>query len=324
MMMTETVEVDLLKGTLLPPPPVENARAGSRWRVVGRWKSAAAAAPGTRSACVLACLALLALVVWCCWRGLADVRDVTGNHGQVLAAHVLWRWMIGSEREYLWLLRHKPFRTKVISVGVITFLADCTGQIMMHLQSIRGQRRSSARHTVLVTSDRHQKGKSLIRGFRLDVWRLIKFTLYGLLVNGPWLFLWYNLIAKYGPGDGLLNSLQKCVLEQLVLEPACISNYALWFHVTNRKPMRECLAWYRSEFLGLYRKNAIFWMPANFLNYFLGTGDFRVVFASVCSFFWTVFMNLLFNRKKEEPAKQKERSDGEWSGKATAYRCRAE
>ena len=51
----------------------------------------------------------------------------------------------------------------------------------------------------------------------------------------------------------------------------------------------------KMEFGGLLIKNAMFWIPANFCNYYLATQELRVVFSNLCSFFWNVYFSSRVN-----------------------------
>ena len=62
------------------------------------------------------------------------------------------------------------------------------------------------------------------------------------------------------------------------------------------------------EFGGLLIKNAMFWIPANFCNYYLATQELRVVFSNLCSFFWNVYFSSRVNTSFGSGRREKERS----------------
>lgn len=128
-----------------------------------------------------------------------------------------------------------------------------------------------------------------------DYVRLIRYSSYGLVVMGPFLYLWYSAMHLYGPDDTLVGAAQKALFEQITLEPLCISGYMVWDGAARRRPMAEVCGRLRTQFWGLLLKNAVFWMPANFSNYAAGTPDLRVLYANLCSLFWNVYFSAFVN-----------------------------
>eukprot|EP00177_Eucheuma_denticulatum_P004358 GFKZ01007919.1.p1 GENE.GFKZ01007919.1~~GFKZ01007919.1.p1 ORF type:complete len:305 (-),score=28.30 GFKZ01007919.1:271-1185(-) len=126
--------------------------------------------------------------------------------------------------------------------------------------------------------------------------RLFRYSLYGFIVMGPFLYLWYALMNEYGPEDDLRGSLQKCLFEQFTLEPICISLYIIYDGLICRRGWHETRRALDRQFLPLFFKNAVFWLPANFANYYIGTPDLRVVFANLCSLFWNIYFSTKVNR----------------------------
>ncbi|KAA8496460.1 Protein Mpv17 [Porphyridium purpureum] len=122
--------------------------------------------------------------------------------------------------------------------------------------------------------------------------RTLKFGSYGFGFMGPFLHLWYMFMHEYAPGDSFAGSLVKSIFEEVTLEPICIACFLLYDCLLNRKKPHEISARYRESFMSLWKKNAYFWIPGNFLNYYVGTPDFRVIFANCCSFWWNVYFSL--------------------------------
>lgn len=101
---------------------------------------------------------------------------------------------------------------------------------------------------------------------------------------------------EYGPDDDFKGALIKCLFEQITLEPICISLYMLYDGVLCRQSWSSIRDTLERQFFPLWAKNAIFWLPANFANYYIGTPDLRVVFANLCSLFWNIYFSAKVNR----------------------------
>ena len=164
-----------------------------------------------------------------------------------------------------------PLSSRAITAAVIFFIADTAAQLL-----------------------NRPKQRPLLASFSIP--RLCRYTSYGLIIMGPFLYIWYTAMNEYGPPDDLRGSLIKCLFDQLTLEPLCISLYILFDGILCQRGMKEINKTLSSKFLSLWFKNAVFWMPENFANYYIGTPDLRVVFANLCSLFWNIYFSSKVNR----------------------------
>lgn len=168
-------------------------------------------------------------------------------------------------------LHLNPLLSRAITAGIIFFIADVLAQLL--------KTRSS-----------------------FSLTRLLKYSFYGFSVMGPFLYLWYATMNEYGPDDDFKGALIKCLFEQITLEPICISLYMLYDGILCRQSWNSIRTTLERQFLPLWAKNAIFWLPANFANYYIGTPDLRVVFANLCSLFWNIYFSAKVNRTGGEKA----------------------
>lgn len=169
-----------------------------------------------------------------------------------------------------------PLLSRAITAGVIFFIADVLAQLL----------------------NRRAKGKTT-PVFSLA--RLARYSFYGVLMMGPFLYLWYALMNEYAPDDDLKGSLMKCLFEQITLEPICVSMYIIYDGFVCRRGVRSVRNALNAQFFPLWVKNAIFWLPANFANYYIGTPDLRVIFANLCSLFWNIYFSSKVNKIAPPP-----------------------
>lgn len=168
-------------------------------------------------------------------------------------------------RVYSRLLHYYPLLTRAVTTAGIMLLADLLGQLLSHTK----------------------------RG--IDAYRLLRYSSYGLLILGPFLHLWYVVMAAFGPDDDLGGSVRKALFEQFTMEPAIIFFYIAYDGLLQRRGVRATLARTRAELPSLWVKNCIFWLPANFSNYYIGTPELRVLFSNLCSLFWNTYFTLKVN-----------------------------
>lgn len=191
---------------------------------------------------------------------------------------------------YLRVLHSHPLVARALSAGVIFFVAD-----------LAAQRLSNSEAPFCYT-------------------RLARYSVYGATFMGPFLWVWYSLMNEYGPGDDLAGSLQKCIFEQITLEPLCIIFYILYDGLMLRRGWGATLLKLETMFLSLWFKNGVFWIPANFFNYYIGTPDLRVVFANLCSLFWNAYFSTKINNIAQGNAAVKSPSARTQGGGAGKYK----
>lgn len=194
--------------------------------------------------------------------GLIGFVSSSGTHPRVAR---IWRRFF---HWYLRVLHVRPLCVRSISAGIIFFFADVLAQ---RLAPVRGQRSA------------------------LCAARLARYSAYGALVMAPFLYAWYTVMGVLVPRDDLPAALAKCVFEQFTLEPFCIVMYIVYDAVVCSRGWRAASRKIASAFFPLWVKNAVFWMPANFCNYYIATPDLRVVFANLCSLFWNAYFSSKIN-----------------------------
>jgi len=132
-------------------------------------------------------------------------------------------------------------------------------------------------------------------GTAISLGRLFRYSTYGGFIIAPFLYYWYGAMNYYAPRDDIFAALAKCIFEQLTLEPSCIILYIIYDGLLCKRDWNSIMRRTRTCFFPLWVKNAIFWMPANFTNYYIATPDLRVVFSNLCSLFWNAYFSSKIN-----------------------------
>jgi len=104
------------------------------------------------------------------------------------------------------------------------------------------------------------------------------------------------MMHRFAPGDSFQGACVKAIFEQCTLEPICIFVYMIYDGIMQRKSVSEIRYNIKTQFFGLWMKNAMFWVPGNFSNYYWGTPELRVVFANMCSFWWNTYFSICMAR----------------------------
>lgn len=181
------------------------------------------------------------------------------------------RWLHYYQR----LLHVHPLSSRAITAAIIFFFADSIAQILHH---------NNNKH-----KNANRNRKTFVQVYSLK--RAMRYSVYGLIINGPFLFFWYDIMHRFGPPDDFHGSLLKAFFESLTLEPLVVFMYMVYDTILSRKTWWSLKQTFRAKFLAIWFANTIYWLPANFCNYYVGTPDMRVVFANTCSLFWNIYFS---------------------------------
>lgn len=197
------------------------------------------------------------------------------SHFIVVSGYQVWFTTKRHARRFLHyyqrLLHIYPLASRAISAGIIFFFADLIAQFL-------------------------NRPKQTPFSSTYSFGRNIRYCAYGLLLMGPLLYVWYSLMHRYGPPDTLRGSIQKALIENFTLEPGCIVIYVVYDAIVYRRPFSYVKRTIRTRLFPVWVNQCMFWFPANFSNYYIGTPDMRVIFSNLCSLLWNIYFSAKASR----------------------------
>ena len=119
----------------------------------------------------------------------------------------------------------------------------------------------------------------------------------GLLYFGPAAHAWYEMIFKLFPGTGLVSTLQKAALGQLIFGPSftCIF-FATSLMQSGNFSLGNWLRKIRQDLPGAWLAGIGFWPLVDLVSYSLISKDWIPLFVNVCSLIWTIYLSIVANR----------------------------
>eukprot|EP00980_Cylindrotheca_fusiformis_P013910 scaffold3618_cov129-Cylindrotheca_fusiformis.AAC.10 len=136
-----------------------------------------------------------------------------------------------------------------------------------------------------------------------DQMRLVVSTLVGALYFAPAAHYWYNAIFYYLPGKGLVSTVQKAVLGQLVFGPVftCVF-FAASLIQTGTFSFANWGAKIRSDLPGAWLAGSCFWPFVDLISYSLVPINLIPLFINLCSLVWTIYLSLVSNQGNDKSA----------------------
>jgi len=197
--------------------------------------------------------------------------------------------------KYLWhaynLALQKYALAQVITAGSLYAAGDALCQFVM----IRREKskKQSAESMEADSSESHGQTK-------YDIWRTVRFGVYGLCISGPLSYLWYRALDRFiHVPKGLATwswksvkmSLQKVLWDELVFGPVTLGVFFTCISLLEGKTLHESVQKCKKEFWTTLIVDFILWPPAQFINFMFLPTHFRILYISTLNLFWNAFLS---------------------------------
>ncbi|KAF2071206.1 hypothetical protein CYY_007474 [Polysphondylium violaceum] len=187
-------------------------------------------------------------------------------------------------RGYLHLLDKYPLTTKSLSTGVLMGTGDILAQrIDFHFkqQSLNKDNNN--------TNDDNR--------FKIDYQRVLTMTSVGVLFSGPVLHYWYTSLDKIVVGSGKTVYIKKMLLDQGVFAPIVISCFMGIMNTIHGKSLADTEQKIKNDLFYAMKANWMLWPAAQLINFSLVPPNLRVLYTSVVSIFWNIFLSHLGHKE---------------------------
>ena len=130
-----------------------------------------------------------------------------------------------------------------------------------------------------------------------DITRTIVSGLVGLLYFGPAAHLWYDMIFKVFPGVGLVSTIKKATLGQLIFGPSftCVF-FAISLLQSGSFTLMNFVNKVKSDLPPAWRAGLGFWPLVDLVSYSMIPPAYIPLFVNFCSFCWTIYLSIIANR----------------------------
>ncbi|XP_017093016.1 PXMP2/4 family protein 4 isoform X1 [Drosophila bipectinata] len=132
--------------------------------------------------------------------------------------------------------------------------------------------------------------------------RALRFSLFGSLYVAPTLYGWVRLTSAMWPKTNLRSGIIKAVTEQLSYGPfACVS-FFMGMSLLEMKTFSQAIEETIEKAPPTYKVGVCIWPFLQTINFSLVPEHNRVVFVSICSLMWTIFLAYMKSRHENTPA----------------------
>lgn len=140
-----------------------------------------------------------------------------------------------------------------------------------------------------------------------DWMRALRFSLFGGLYVAPTLYGWVRLSSAMWPQTSLRVGIVKALIEQVSYGPFACLSFFMGMSLLEQKTFAEAVEETKQKALPTYKVGLCVWPFVQTINFSLVPEHNRVVFVSVCSLMWIIFLAYtksreLSHEEKENPA----------------------
>ncbi|XP_045464596.1 mpv17-like protein 2 [Harmonia axyridis] len=100
---------------------------------------------------------------------------------------------------------------------------------------------------------------------------------------------WYIYLDKIIPGASFPIVVKKLILDQLICSPFVIVNMFVIVGFLEKKTGKEIFNEIKNKSITLYIAEWIVWPPAQFINFYLIPGRFRILYDNIISFGYDIY-----------------------------------
>ncbi|XP_064556379.1 mpv17-like protein [Drosophila montana] len=133
-----------------------------------------------------------------------------------------------------------------------------------------------------------------------DYARALRFSLFGGLYVAPTLYGWVRLTSAMWPQTNLRIGVLKAITEQISYGPfACVS-FFMGMSLLELKTFGQAIDEVKQKAIPTYKVGLCVWPVLQTINFSVVPEHNRVVFVSICSLLWTIFLAYMKTRELQE------------------------
>lgn len=170
---------------------------------------------------------------------------------------------------YARLLSTRPFATKSATTGVLMLLSDYLAQLFTRPA--------------------------------LELARLARYLIYGLLIAGPITHLWFSVLERVVRSPGAAGVIQKVILDQCVAAPIFLAIYVLYMHLAEGRRLEGAGPTLRSQHSQALSASIRVWPLVNLFNFSVVPAPHRVAFVAAFNVIWVAYLSISTSSDAETP-----------------------
>lgn len=126
-------------------------------------------------------------------------------------------------------------------------------------------------------------------------------NLTGTFFMAPVFYGWMKYTSRFFKRKTLRTAITRAAIEQVSYSPLAMAYFFFGMSALERKPLKECVNEVREKWWPTYKIGVIFWPTAQTINFYCVSEKNRIIFVSMASFVWTVYLAHMKAKEQKNP-----------------------
>jgi hypothetical protein len=199
----------------------------------------------------------------------------------------LWKW-------YTFQIEQRPLRTKVITAGILVGMGNVASQCIPILMK-----------QIMMIYEKYHASSTTINNMNTTIhdtsinwYQMTEFILMGSLLQAPITHYYYLYLDEYlppTPTPWTLTTFLKLSIDQLIFAPTFLAAVFVFLDLMDGLSCAKIWNHLTSDWCQTVIANWKLWVPSTFVNLAFCPPCFRVLFANVIFFIWSIVLSTLMH-----------------------------
>ncbi|CAL4066321.1 unnamed protein product, partial [Meganyctiphanes norvegica] len=128
---------------------------------------------------------------------------------------------------------------------------------------------------------------------QIDIMEAIRFGMYGSCINAPLIYKWIKTLTTIIPGNSLRQAIAKGYMDQLIFAPVNLTQFFIGMNLLEGKKLDQAVEECFEKLIPTWMVSISIWPIFQTINFTLIPEKNRVMFISLGSFLWMVFLSYM-------------------------------
>ncbi|KAK4784514.1 hypothetical protein SAY86_018882 [Trapa natans] len=180
---------------------------------------------------------------------------------------------VGPVEWYLGMVKSRPVFTKSVTCALIYLTADLSSQMI-----------------------------SKEEADSYDIERMLRMAGYGMVILGPSLHYWFNLVSRLFPKRDLVSTVMKMVMGQTIYGPIVTVIFFYMNSMLQGESGEEIIARLKRDLVPTLVSGIIYWPMCDFITFKFIPIHLQPLISNLFAYLWTVYLSYMASLEKVEIA----------------------
>ncbi|KAF9418044.1 hypothetical protein HW555_005028 [Spodoptera exigua] len=133
--------------------------------------------------------------------------------------------------------------------------------------------------------------------------RAARFGFFGAFCMAPVFYGWLKYSSRFFKKNSIVSAITRAAIEQISYAPLALAYFYFGMSFLEMKPINACVDEVKEKFWPTYKIGVLYWPSVQTLNFYFISEKNRIIFVSLASFIWTVYLSHMKSKSCPERPK---------------------